>query len=188
MRQDRDIRVYDLSKVSVVNVNGQNVNVPQMTVISRPASVTNMRMGYLWTDPTERYIYRYGGNWIDPPDVRARINDDSSKSALVGLDTKASNLSNADAWYLPPKASPPNINRLAFGAGARSVSDYKGFYVGGFDDGLGNDHKNKDTELASLRNSLVTWDGKSNLWTNQTVTKTASAAESYNPGAAGVLL
>ena len=188
MPPDRDIRVYDLSQISQVDVGGKSVSVPQTTIITRPASVANVRMGWLWTDPSERYIYRYGGNWIDPPDVIARINNDSSRSALVGIDTKSSNTSSADAWYLPPNASPPTINRLAYGAGARSVNTYEGFYLGGFDDLSGNDHKNKETELASLRNSLVTWNGKSNEWSNITVTKTASSSEPHNPGAAGVLL
>lgn len=185
---DRDIRVYDLAQTSRIAVNGENFTVPQLTTINRPASITNMRLGYLWTDPGQRYIYRYGGNWVDPPDVTARINQDSSRSALVGLDTKASNLSMADAWYLPPNATPPTVNRLAFGAGARAVDMYMGYYLGGFDDLVGNDHKSKDTELASIRNSLVSWTGQGNTWTNTTVTKTASSPDEHNPGAAGILM
>ncbi|KAI9680661.1 MAG: hypothetical protein M1817_004101 [Caeruleum heppii] len=185
---DRDVRIYDLSQVSVGTLQGKKVSVPQVATIDRPNSIINTRLGYLWTDPGNRFIYRYGGNWIDPPGTVQDTIENATITALVGFDSQALNTSAVDAWYLPQNATPPSITRLAFGAGARSSDSYVGYYLGGVDDLVGEPHTDDLAAKAMVRNELVIWDGAVNRWINQTVHQREYDRTPFNPGAGGVLI
>ncbi|KAI9786064.1 MAG: hypothetical protein M1835_003167 [Candelina submexicana] len=190
----RDLRIYDFSNLTSRIDGGQNITSPALTVIERPPQYLNTRLGTLWADTTRQYIYRYGGNAIDPISVRSALSQYSVQSALLQFDTQASNLHSPDAWSLPHNATPPAITRLAYGAGARHAETGEGYYLGGFDDLIGINHSSSQTEIAGMKPNLVLWKGGdgggvSNSWVNQTVTVNDKSDQITNPaGASGVLV
>ncbi|KAI9799738.1 MAG: hypothetical protein M1833_003857 [Piccolia ochrophora] len=183
----RDLRIYDLSQISQQTIGDSVFSIPQRTVVERPGSIINTRKGYLWTDEEQRILYKYGGNLIDPPDVLRNMTDYALRSGLVHFDTQFPDVNSPSAWESVPNTAPPVISRLAFGAGARSLEKTQGYYLGGFDDLVGNDHMSAETERASVRDNLVLWDGIQQTFTNETVRQNASSTDSFNAGAGGAL-
>ncbi|KAI9709817.1 MAG: hypothetical protein M1812_007609 [Candelaria pacifica] len=190
----RDLRIYDFANLTSRVDGGQNITSPALTIIDRPKSYLNTRLGTLWADTTNRYIYRYGGNAIDPASIRSALSQYAQQSALLQFDTQASDVHSPDAWSLPHNATAPAITRLAYGAGARNGATGQGFYLGGFDDIVGINHTTSATEAAGMKPNLVLWNGGdgggvSNTWVNQTVTVNDKSDQITNPaGASGVLV
>ncbi|KAI9812873.1 MAG: hypothetical protein M1827_004391 [Pycnora praestabilis] len=165
-----------------------------MTVIQRPNNITSTREGTLWTDANQRYLYRYGGNLIDPGSLLQNVTQYSIQSALVQFDTGATDIHSVEAWSVPLNATEPAVTRLAYGAGARSAVTGQGWYLGGFNDIVGIDHSSPAAEIMSMKNEMVIWDGGtgqgvSNSWVVQNVTAGAELPDvSYQAGADGVLI
>ncbi|KAI9845171.1 MAG: hypothetical protein M1837_005056 [Sclerophora amabilis] len=182
----RDLQIYDLADLSDSIVGHQKVTIPKRTTVKRPDHIPNTKMGFLWTDRDQRLLLRYGGTWIDPEEVKRNMNDQAAKTALVGFDFGAADLHSSEAWTLQQKTTAPIISRLSHGAGARYVREGQGYYLGGFEDNIGNDHRSSKSELDSISANLIIWDSPLE-WNNKTVRQSAVSDASYNPGAGGFL-